>query len=215
MLEETKNIDLEFLGIGTINGQDGKPYKTREGNTPKLKKFFEDAKEIFKNQRSENQNINESDLDILANSIIKFADLQNNREKEYIFDIQKFSEVIGKTGPYILYSYLRANKILTNNKGSIDNLSENIYNNQDRDLRMKLLELNSIMNYTFISRLPSILANYLYELCVLLNTFYEKNHINNLEDENQKEDWILLLSLTTQIIKTLLDLLVIKIPSKM
>ena len=151
----------------------------------------------------------------MANSIIKFADLQNNREKEYIFDIQKFSDVIGKTGPYILYTYLRANKILINNRGSIDKLSENIYNNQDRELRMKLLELDSIMNYTFLSRLPSILANYLYELCVLLNTFYEKNHINNLEDENKKEDWILLLSLTTKIIKTLLDLLVIKIPSKM
>ena len=215
MIDELKDIDLEFLGLGTINGSDGKPYKTREGNTPKLKELFKDCKEIFKNKREDNINIKENDLDILANSIIKFADLQNNREKEYIFDIQKFSDVIGKTGPYILYTYLRANKILINNRGSIDKLSENIYNNQDRELRMKLLELDSIMNYTFLSRLPSILANYLYELCVLLNTFYEKNHINNLEDENKKEDWILLLSLTTKIIKTLLDLLVIKIPSKM
>ena len=71
------------------------------------------------------------------------------------------------------------------------------------------------MNYAFESRLPSIIANYLYELCVLLNTFYEKNHINNLEDIENKENWILLLNLTTKIIKTLLELLVIKVPSKM
>ena len=215
MLKETKKIDLEFLGLGTINGSDGKPYKTRSGNTPKLKDLFTETKEIFKNKRIENENINESDLDIIANSIIKFADLQNNPRKEYIFDIQKFSDVVGKTGPYILYTYLRTNKIIINNPISIDKLNETIYNNQDRELRIKLLELDSIMNYAFLNRLPSIIANYLYELCVLLNTFYEKNHINNLEDIDNKENWILLLSLTTSIIKTLLDLLVIKIPSKM
>ncbi len=215
MIDELKNIDLEFLGLGTINGSDGKPYKTRSGNTPKLKELFKDCKELFKLNREENLSISDSDLDILANSIIKFADLQNNREKEYVFDMQKFSLVVGKTGPYILYTYLRVNKILINNERCIDKLSENIYNNQDRDLRMKLLELDSVMSYTFLNRLPSIMANYLYELCVLLNTFYEKNHINNLEDEKMKEDWILLLSLTNDVIKTLLDLLVIKIPSKM
>ncbi len=215
MLNATKNIDLEFLGLGTINGSDGKPYKTRSGNTPKLRDLFTETKEIFKNKREENENISESDLDIIANSIIKFADLQNNPHKEYIFDIQKFSDVVGKTGPYILYTYLRTNKIVINNPISIDKLNETIYNNQDRELRTKLLELDSIMNYAFENRLPSIIANYLYELCVLLNTFYEKNHINNLEDIENKENWILLLNLTTKIIKTLLDLLVIKIPSKM
>ncbi len=214
-LDELKNIDLEFLGLGTINGEDGKPYKTRSGNTPKLKDLFKETKEIFKSKREDNKNISEDDLDILANAIIKFADLQNNPKKEYIFDIQKFSDVVGKTGPYILYTYLRTNKIVANNSISIDKLNETIYNNQDRDLRMKLLELDSVMNYSFESRLPSILANYLYELCVVLNTFYEKNHINNLEDIENKENWILLLSLTTRVIKSLLDLLVIKIPSKM
>ncbi len=214
-LEFTKNIDFEFLGIGTINNSDGKPYKTREGNTPKLNNLFQETKEIFKNKKPENQTISEKDLDILANSIIKYADLQNNREKEYIFDLQKFSDTVGKTGPYILYTYLRTNKIIKNNENIVDNFKENIYNIQDRELRMKLLELDATLNYAFQTRLPSVIANYLYEICVSLNSFYEKNHINNLEDKNKKAEWLALLKLTTKIIKKLLDLLIIKIPTKM
>ncbi len=214
-LKETQNIECEFLGIGTINGQDNKPYKTREGNTPKLKELFQETKETFKNQKEENLNISSNDLDIITNSIIKYADLQNNREKEYIFDSQKFSEVIGKTGPYILYTYLRNKKICQNHSLAVDNLNETIYNIHDRELRAKIIELDATMNYAFKTRLPSVIANYLYELCCILNTFYENNHINNLEDERKKQDWVTLISLTTNIIETLLNLLIIKIPTKM
>ncbi len=214
-LNKTKNINLEFLGLGTINGSDGKPFKTRAGNTPKLEQLFLETKEIFLNNEEHENNYTEEDLNKIVNAIIKFADLQNNREKEYIFDISKFSKVTGKTGPYILYTYLRTKKIVENHKSYVDNLSKTIYNVHDHDLRMKLLELDDILNYAFQTRLPSVIANYLYEICVLVNAFYENNHINNLDNEDKKKDWVSLLNLTTKIISDLLNILVIEIPSKM
>ena len=214
-LSSTKDIELEFLGFGTINGTDGKPFKTRSGNTPKLDNLFLDTKNVFKNKKSENQSLSESDLDILVNAIIKYADLQNNREKDYIFDIEKFSDVVGKTGPYILYTYLRTKKICPTGSNNVDNLSQTIYNIQDRDLRIKLLDLDQTINYAFKMRMPSVIATYLYDLSVLTNAFYEKNHMNNLEDQAKKQDWGILLNLTTNVMKTLLDLLIIKIPTKM
>ncbi len=214
-IPQLKEIKYEFLGFGTINGSDNHPYKTRNGDIPKLEKFFEETKQIFINKKSENQELSSKDLDIITNAIIKYADLQNNREKDYIFDINKFSETTGKTGPNILYTYLRIAKILKTNQELVDRFNEKIYNIQDRELRIKILDLNNIMQQAYKTRCPSILANYLHELCNLLNTFYETNHINNLEDEYKKAEWVSLLTLTNQIIKKLLELLIIEIPSKM
>lgn len=214
-MSETKDITCEFLGLGTINGSDGKPFKTRAGNTPKLEELFKETKEIFLKNEDYTTEYDNADLEKIVGSIIKFADLQNNREKEYIFDIEKFSKTTGKTGPYILYTYVRTKKIVENNKSCIDNLSKTIYNVHDRELRLKILELNEILNYAFKTRMPSVVANYLYEICVLVNAFYENNHINNLEDKEKKRDWVTLLSLTLEIIKDLLDILVMEIPSKM
>ena len=211
----TKNTVFEHLGFGTVNGYDGKPYKTRAGSAPKLDSLFKETKDAFLHSNSKNDEMSESDLDILVNAIIKFADLQNNREKDYIFDINKFSTVIGKTGPYILYTYLRINSILEKEEYRLSSLNKEIYNETDRELRIKLLELENTLKYSLDTRLPSVLANYLYEICVNMNAFYEKNHINNLEDKNKKENWLFLLNLANKILKEMLDLLSIKIPKKM
>jgi len=211
----TEETHFEHLGFGTVNGRDGKPFKTRAGNSPKLDSLFEETKEFFINSNEKNQNINSSDLDIIVNAIIKFADLQNNREKDYIFDTAKFSEVVGKTGPYILYTYLRIQKILEKEKNCTNLLNKEIYNKSDRDLRLKLLELESTLKYAADLRLPSVLANFLYEICVNMNAFYENNHINNLEELEKKENWLILLNLSNKILKDMLDLLSIKIPERM
>lgn len=211
----TKNTTFEHLGFGTVNGSDGKPYKTRAGSAPKLDSLFKETKEAFLVSNPKNDEMDVSNLDILVNAIIKFADLQNNREKDYIFDINKFSTVVGKTGPYILYTYLRINSILEKEEYSILRLNKEVYNETDRCLRIKLLELENTLKYSFDTRLPSVLANYLYEICVNMNAFYEKNHINNLEDKNKKENWLFLLNLANKILKEMLELLSIKIPKKM
>ena len=205
---------LEFLGYGTVNGEDGKPYKTRSGNTPKLESLFKEAKEIFISKKEDNKNMSEEDINKIVNSILKFADLSNTRTKDYIFDLNKFSEVTGKTGPYILYTYLRINKILESQNKSIE-LSNNIYNEYDRNLRLKLLELHETITQAFNERMPHYIAEYVYNLCVCANIFYQNNHIMNMEDEINKNDWLYILSLTNKTIKQMLNLLVIDIPSVM
>lgn len=206
---------LEFLGYGTVNGQDGKPYKTRNGDSPKLQSLFNNAKEILLSKIDMSEDVTDEDIDKIVNSILKFADLQNNREKDYIFDISKFSDVIGKTGPYILYTYLRIHKIINGNSIYEDKLSNNIYNEYDRNLRLKILDLPNAFENAFNSRMPSYIAEYLYELCVLTNAFYQNNHINNENDEIKKNDWVNILNITSLIIKDMLSLLVIDIPDSM
>lgn len=205
---------LEFLGYGTVNGEDGKPYKTRDGKTPKLTALFNNVKEIFISKKESNKNMSEKDLDIIVNSILKFADLQNNRAKDYIFDINKFADVVGKTGPYILYTYLRMSKIIES-KNIVASLSNNIYNDYDRNLRNKLLKAKNAIDKAFETRMPSYIAEYVYDLCVLANTFYENNHINSLEDKENSNDWLIIVKLTNKVIKTMLDLLAIDLPSAM
>ncbi len=206
--------NLEHLVYGTVNGEDGKPYKTRSGDTPKLADLFKSAKEIFVSKREENKTLSEDDLDIIVNSILKFADFQNSREKDYIFDLNKFSEVSGKTGPYILYTYLRFNKILNNNHYD-NNLSDNIYNEVDFKLRLKLLEVGEALNNAYIERKPNYIAEYLYSLCSDANIFYQNNNISDETDSLKKNDYLYTLNLTNKIIKQLLELLIIDIPSKM
>lgn len=206
---------LEHAYNGTINGNDGKPFKTRSGTAPKLRELFELVKETFINTKEENKNMSNEDLDIIVNSIIKFADFQNARDKDYIFDVQKFSNVIGKTGPYILYTYVRINKILKNEKKAFTKLSKSIYNIQDRDLRIEYLNLESALENAFINRMPSYIANYIYDTCVLLNAFYQNNHISTEKDEEKRNDWLFILSLGNKILKEMLKLLIIDIPSVM
>ena len=211
----TDNITLTHIGYGTVNGQDGKPFKTRNGDAASLSSLLEQIKESFKEIKESNKEMSEEDLDIITNSIVKFADLQNNWERDYIFDIKKFSEVVGKTGPYVLYTYLRINKIIKSYNLNINSFNEYIYNEIDRNLRLKLLELPIIINNSLKDKMPSYIAEYIYDLCGLANTFYQTNHIGSTADEIIKNEWLKLLNLTNNIIKTLLDLLVIKIPSKM
>ena len=212
LIDESK---LEHLGYGTVNGLDGKPYKTRSGDTPKLQNLFEQVKEIFESAKEENKSKSESDKNIIVNSILKFADLQNSRERDYIFDIEKFSGLVGKTGPYILYTYVRINKILEKFTNNINNLTDDIYNNYDRDLRVKLLDLEYELNLAFENRKPNYLVDYIFDLCVLVNAFYQNNHIINLDDEIKRNDWISVLKLSNKIIKEMLNLLAIEIPTEM
>ena len=187
--------------------------KTRSGEAPKLQNLFNEAKEILLSKKEMSSDVTSEDIDKIVNSILKFADLQNSREKDYIFDISKFSEVIGKTGPYILYTYLRINKII--NGLTIDKLSNNIYNEFDRNLRLKILDLPNAFDNAFENRMPHFIAEYVYELCVLANAFYQNNHINGEEDLVKKNDWINILNITCSIIKEMLSLLVIEIPDSM
>lgn len=209
----TKNAILEHNKFGTINGPDGKPFKTRNGEALKLDDLIKNVKEIFISKKESNKDMSEEDIDKIVNAILKFADLQNNREKNYIFDIEKFADVNGKTGPYLLYTAVRIRKIV--GEATTGTLETSIYNKNDRDLRMKLLEVSSAVDKAVETRMPSYIADYLYDLAVITNTFYQNNNISNLSDMEVKTSWINLLGYTYKVMEKLLDLLVIEIPSKM
>jgi len=211
----TKDAILEHNAFGTINGPDGKPFKTRSGETLRLDMLIEQTKEIFISKKESNKNMKKEDIDKIVNAILKFADLQNNREKNYIFDIDKFSDVNGKTGPYILYTAVRIKKLIESNKTQNDEIGTKIYNENDRDLRMKLLEVNNVVSKAATERMPHYIADYLYDLAVLTNTFYQNNNIQKLEDETKKQDWINLLKYIYKVMEKLLSLLIIEIPSEM
>lgn len=215
MSNMTKDTKLLHLPHGTINGMDGKPYKTRSGETPKLDSLFSEIREIFISKKESNKNMSEEDIRKIVNSIIKFADFQNGRDRDYIFDINKFSDTQGKTGPYILYTYLRMNKIIEKYESNINNLSNNIYNNCDRDLRISLLEFESSVMSAFKEFKPNYIADYVYNLCVLMNSFYQNNHIANIEDDTKLNDWISVIKLANRVIRDMLNLLIIDIPTEM
>jgi len=202
---------LEHHGFGTVNGEDNKPFKTRSGGALKLEDLIKQVKEEFINLREENKDMDEEDVDKIVNAIIKFADLQNNLERNYIFDIKKFSGVAGKTGPYILYTYLRINKIISESNGQI---SDKIYSETDRALRLKMLEVSSVIDQASRERRPHYIADYLYELSVAANNFYQNNRVSDLTG-TQKDDFMTVLSFNNYIIETLLGLLGIKIPKAM
>lgn len=201
---------LEHHGFGTVNGEDNKPFKTRSGGALKLEDLIKETRENFINLREENKNMPKDDLDKIINAILKFADLQNNMERNYIFDIKKFSEVNGKTGPYILYTYLRINKITSSNY----DLSDTIYNEYDRTLRLKLFEVSGVIDLAALERRPHYIADYLYELATCANNFYQNNRMNEIEGK-QKDDFNTLLTFNNRVIKELLGLLGIEIPSAM
>lgn len=209
------DTNLEHIPFGTINGSDGKPFKTRSGETLKLDELIKNTKEIFLNKREENKSMSEEDLDKIVNAIIKYADLQNNREKSYNFDISKFSDVSGKTGPYILYSALRIRKIINSFNYNKGNVSEVTYNDIDRSLRLKLLDFNKYLDKSIEDRLPSIIGEYVYDLANLLNSFYQNINISKITDENMKNDYLNVLDLSFNILKECLDLLIIELPSEM
>lgn len=211
----TKDTKLLHLPHGTINGMDGKPYKTRSGETPKLDDLFKEVKEIFISKKESNKDMKEEDINKIVNSILKFADLQNGRDRDYIFDINKFSDTQGKTGPYILYTYLRMNKIVEKYETNINNLSNKIYNNYDRDLRIGILDFENYLNSAFKEFKPNYIAEYIYNICVLMNSFYQNNHIANLEDKDKLNDWVSVIKLANKIIKEMLNLLIIDIPTEM
>lgn len=209
------NAFMEHLGFGTVNGEDGKPYKTRSGETPKLEALLREVEDLFVASKESNEEMDEADRRKIAGAILKFADLQNNREKDYIFDIKKFSSVVGKTGPYVLYTYLRIQKILNLEANIKQSLQGEIYNEQDRNLRLKLLELHHAYLEAFETRMPSYIANYVYDLCVELNTFYQNNHISGLKDQEKRANWLTVLTLSNHVVEVLLYLLGIEIPSVM
>ena len=205
---------LEHKGYGTVNGPDGKPFKTRAGNAPSLRDMLNETRDIFISKKEDNKDMSDEDLNKIVNAIIKFADLQNNLTNDYIFDINKFSNTAGKTGPYMQYTVLRLKKILASESFD-NNLTDTIYNEVDRNLRLKITNIASAFDKAYENRMPSYIVDYIYDLANEANNFYQLNHIAGLDDKIKKNDWLYVLNVTVNILTDMLKLIGIEIPSYM
>ena len=160
------------VGFGTVNGPDKKPFKTRDGNVYKLSKLHEDIKEKLKKY-----NANEEVLNVLTNTVLTYSDLLPNRSQNYEFDLEKFTDINGKTGVYIQYAQVRARKLLASKVEIIDTDIDNEYNLDERKLLLLLSKFDYFYNQSLDNYQPHHLAEYLYSLCQTFNSFYANNKI--------------------------------------
>lgn len=210
---ETK---LTHYSFGTINGKDGKPFKTRDGGLLQLDDLIKMVKDELTKKMDKYEDNEDKDniLNILTVASIKYADLLPFRTTDYIFDIEKFTSFEGKTGPYILYTMVRIKSIL--DKVEINNHNiNNIYSDTERNIYIKTLELSRILNKSYNEKTLSYICEYLFEICSLFNKFYSECNIINECDIIKKESFISMLELIYNMCSKLLDILAIKIPNKM
>lgn len=193
----------EHIAFGTMNGKDGKPFKTRSGDVVKLRDLINEMIEVIEKKST----IKDKEIiEKIAVACLKFADLINYRETSYIFDMEQFTNFEGKTGAYILYSLVRINSILKDNK--IDNLKiTEIKTKEEKDLLLELTRFSQTIQASYDKRSPNFLAEYVYGLARKFSSFYSACPINNEKDENYKNSKLAILKLTKQYIEVCLNLL--------
>jgi arginyl-tRNA synthetase len=216
------DMKFEFVGFGTMNGKDGKPFKTREGGVMRLQDLISIIKGNVKERISNNDRILAEEGDEIARIVglaaLKYGDLSNIPTKDYIFDIDKFSSFEGNTGPYILYTAVRIKSILKKAKEDIGDFVSNIKapaTGVERDLMLAFVKFNDVVEGAFRDKAPNRLCEFIYEVSNLFNRFYNENRILSEEDKEKKISWLNLLNLTVNILETALDLLGMEVPEKM
>ena len=208
---------LEHVPFGTMNGKDGKPFKTRDGGVMSLKGLIDMVySETIK--RVNNDKVTEEEGKKIEKTVaiaaLKFADLVPYRETDYIFDIDKFTDIEGKTGPYVLYANIRMKSLLNNAKDmKKDKIS--FIDEDTKELIQLILDLPNVLTKSLKIRSLNDIADYLFNVCSLYNTFYAKNKILVEEDIDKRTTWLTLTKLTYDITNLLLDILGIIVPDKM
>jgi len=212
------NVVLEHVGFGTMNGKDGKPFKTRDGGVMNLKQLINLVyQETFK--KITNESIKEKEKEEVAKKVaiaaLKYADLLPYRGTDYIFEVEKFSDLEGKTGPYLLYSTIRM-KSLLNKANNIDKEeAKEIKGDNEKDIILTLLELPRILNKSIDTKSLNDIAEYLYVLTSLYNKFYAENKVLTEENKDLQESWLVLTNTVYKVNQLLLNVLGINIPEKM
>ena len=202
-----KNMELVFAGFGTMNGKDGKPYKTRDGGVMKLKNLIEEVKNSAKEKSNENNT-----SEVVAISALKFADLSIMRTKDYIFDPEKFCAFEGKTGPYLLYSLTRAKSILRKVGEISGKFNANFC---DKKILLSLTNFANTIISAYENLAPNELCDYAYKLANDFNSFYAKTSIINEKDIDKKYSLCMQTKFVVTILEKILNLLAIETLDKM
>ncbi len=223
-----EDTELVHIGFGTMNGKDGKPYKTRQGGVPRLENLIAEINEemlrkIKENSESKKYEIGEEEAaeisKVVALAAIKYGDLSNQASKDYIFDIDRFTSFEGDTGPYILYTIVRIKSILAKymeQGGDLKNASlQNAVSESEKALMLELTKFNAAMQGAAEELAPHKVCAYIYETANAFNRFYHETKILSEEDSHKKAGWIALLVLARDILETCIELLGFSAPERM
>lgn len=215
--------DLKWIGFGTVNGKDGKPFKTRDGGVMRLETLIQETKDEMYRKIKEGREMPEEEArkvaDLVAVSALLYGDLSNQASKDYIFDPDKFTSFEGDTGPYILYTIVRIKSILAKYKeqdGKLEGLTfKEAFNESEKALMMVLVQFNTMMQSAAEETAPHKVCAYIYDLANAFNHFYHETKILGEPDEGRREGLIALLLLTRDVLETCIDLLGFSAPEKM
>lgn len=218
--EDTK---LTFLGFGTMNGRDGKPFKTRDGGVMRLENLIKEINEEMYRKIMENHETDPEEArktaQIVGLSAIKYGDLSNQASKDYVFDVDRFTSFEGNTGPYILYTIVRIKSILTRCQaegGSLQDVSIQVPNGEsEKALMLALSRFNAVMENAFEELAPHKICAYIYELANDFNHFYHEVKILSEENEEKKKGYLALLLLTRDVLESCIHVLGFTSPERM
>ena len=210
---------LEHVGFGTMNGADGKPFKTRDGGVLRLEQLIADMTDFVRTKVVENQIVSEEEVEAttakIAMAALKYGDLSNQPTKDYNFDMERFAAFEGNTGPYILYTIVRIKSIL-GKYGAWENLPiqvpANIY---AKDLMIAITKAAPALESALKTSCPNLICAYIYELAGAVNKFYHETRILTEEDKSLQAGYISLIALAKRILETCIDILGFSAPEKM
>lgn len=217
------DADMKFLGFGTMNGRDGKPFKTRSGGVMRLENLISDVNEACYAKIVENRTMEEAQArktaEIVGLAALKYGDLSNQASKDYVFDIERFTSFEGNTGPYILYTIVRIKSILakyTTGGGNVSNLKIMPTDSESgKLLLLSIVRFSEVMESAYEEMAPHKICQYIYEVSNCFNAFYHDTKILSEQDEERKRGYIALISLTKNILEQCIDLLGIGCPERM
>ena len=217
------DVNMTFVGFGTMNGKDGKPFKTRSGGVMRLEHLIADIDNAVLNKIKENRSVSEEEAQetskIVGLAALKYGDLSNQASKDYVFDIDRFASFEGNTGPYILYTIVRIKSILAKykeNGGSLDDIKIlPAKEESEKTLSLSLVKFQEVIESAYKDTAPHRICQYIYEVSNAFNGFYHNTKILAEENEEQKKSYIALITLTKGILEACTDLLGIKCPDRM
>ena len=214
---------LEFLGFGTMNGKDGKPFKTRDGGVMRLENLIAEIVDEMRRKIAENRTVDQEEADqtakIVGMSAIKYGDLSNQASKDYVFDVDRFTSFEGNTGPYILYTIVRIKSILNKYQAegkSLDDVrAELAHDDNEKALMLEVLKYNDVIETAFEELALHKICAYIYDLANTFNRFYHETKILAEEDETKQKGYIALLVLTKRALEACIDVLGFEAPERM
>ena len=218
-----EKTDLQFLGFGTMNGKDGKPFKTREGGVMRLENLIAEITEEMYKKITDNRTVEEAEAQATAKvvgmSAIKYGDLSNQASKDYVFDVDRFTSFEGNTGPYILYTIVRIKSILNKYQAegkALDGLQiEAAHNDSEKALMLEVLKYNEVIENAFEEMAPHKICAFIYDLANAFNRFYHETKILAEENESVQKSYVALLVLTKQVLESCIDVLGFEAPERM